>query len=93
MCGSITSPSQASKAQRMAWLIWSASARALVNSAAAPSRWALVRRMAFVASKPRICSASAVPSRPPQSNSRRSQLELIWMSIDGAAVAVTWPAE
>ncbi len=64
MCGSMISP-HSPQAQAIACAISVASARALEISAAAPSRWALVRRIALFASNPRICSASAWPSRPP----------------------------
>ena len=47
-----------SHAQRIASAISSASIRALVNSAAAPSRCALVSRIALSRSKPRICPAA-----------------------------------
>ena len=69
----------------------SASMRAEAKSTAAPSRWALVRRIALLASNPRIWSASAWPLRPPASNSSRSKLELTWMSMLGVAVGTTWP--
>ena len=62
--------------------------RALTNRLAAAARIAGGKVRRRVASKPAIAAAVAAPSRPWRSNSSRSKLELTWISIDGAAVAL-----